>query len=132
MENEIIKVLDELGKRFGIAIDWTAENVMPYLQELGTRFIMYRNCMAILWSFVSLIMIIAGILLVKKMVKYVKSDKYDEYDDVPWIIFFGCIAAFLLIGGSIVLFCNINGIIQNICMPEITIVEYIKSLTTNY
>ena len=31
-------------------------------------------------------MIIAGILLVKKMVKYVKSDKYDEYDDAPWLI----------------------------------------------
>ena len=132
MGNEIIKVLDELGKRFGIAIDWSAENVMPYIKELGTRFIMYRNCMAILWSFISLIMIIAGILLVKKMVKYVKSDKYDEYDDAPWIILFGCIAAFLLIGGPISFFCNITGIIQNVCMPEITIVEYIQSLTTNH
>lgn len=38
MSNEIIKVLDELGKRFGIAIDWTSENVIPYLKYLGERY----------------------------------------------------------------------------------------------
>lgn len=29
MSENIIKVLDELGKRFGIAIDWSSENVTP-------------------------------------------------------------------------------------------------------
>ena len=39
MSENIIKVLDELGKRFGIAIDWSSENVTPYLQSLMSRFI---------------------------------------------------------------------------------------------
>lgn len=131
MANEIIKILDELGKSFGIAIDWSAENVMPYIQELGARFIIYKNYMAIFWIITSIIMFISGIILVKKLIKYVKSDKYDEYDDAPWLIILGCIVAFLLIGGPIVFFCNITGIIQNVCMPELTIVEYIQSLTIN-
>ena len=31
MSDEIIKVIDELGKRFGIVIDWSSENVLPYI-----------------------------------------------------------------------------------------------------
>lgn len=34
MSEEIIKVIDELGKRFGIVIDWSNQNIIPYLQEL--------------------------------------------------------------------------------------------------
>lgn len=34
MSNEIIKVLDDLSERLGIAIDWSSQNVMPYLQDL--------------------------------------------------------------------------------------------------
>ena len=28
----IIKVLDSLADKFGIAIDWTSSNILPYLQ----------------------------------------------------------------------------------------------------
>lgn len=33
MSEEIIKVLDALSEKFGIAIDWTGENVLPYVEE---------------------------------------------------------------------------------------------------
>lgn len=46
MSEEIIKVIDELGKRFGIVIDWSNQNIIPYLQELLKRFICYRNITA--------------------------------------------------------------------------------------
>lgn len=132
MANEIIKVLDELGKRFGIAIDWSAENVLPYIEDLGTRFIMYRNYMAILWIFISIIMFVSGIVLVRKIVKYMKSDNYDEYDDAPWLVLLCILVIALFIAAPIVFFQNTTGIIQNVCMPEITIVNYIKELTTIY
>ena len=32
MSDEIIKVLDDLSDRVGITIDWTSQNVLPYLQ----------------------------------------------------------------------------------------------------
>lgn len=34
MRDEIIKVLDDLSERLGIAVDWTSQNVLPYLQEI--------------------------------------------------------------------------------------------------
>ena len=39
MSEEIIKVLNDLASRFGVAIDWTNQNIVPYLQDLMTRFI---------------------------------------------------------------------------------------------
>lgn len=34
MGEEIIKVLDALAEKFGLAIDWTSNNVIPYLETL--------------------------------------------------------------------------------------------------
>ena len=48
MSEEIIKVLDDLAKRAGIAIDWTSENVIPYLIELGSKLVKYELWMSIL------------------------------------------------------------------------------------
>ena len=37
MSEEIIKILDDLGRRFGILIDWSSKNILPYLQDLIPR-----------------------------------------------------------------------------------------------
>lgn len=37
-----VEVLDELGRRFGIAIDWSSQNVQPYLKELTERVVKYE------------------------------------------------------------------------------------------
>ena len=42
VSDQIIKVLDEVGKRFGLAIDWTQQNIVPYLQELSHKIINYE------------------------------------------------------------------------------------------
>lgn len=34
MSEEVIKILDALAEKFGLAIDWTSANVLPYLQQL--------------------------------------------------------------------------------------------------
>lgn len=39
MSEEIIKILDALADKFGIAIDWTSSNVLPYLQQLCTKYV---------------------------------------------------------------------------------------------
>ena len=40
--NELITVLDYLAQKLGIAVDWTSDNVMPYLKDLCDRFIEYE------------------------------------------------------------------------------------------
>lgn len=31
MSEEVIKILDTIAEKFGLAIDWTSANVLPYL-----------------------------------------------------------------------------------------------------
>lgn len=134
MSQEIINVLDNLGEKFGIAIDWSSQNVLPYLQDLMSRFITYKNCSAIIWIVISIIMIvlsiIIGVIICKKITNYYEkescyciSDKYWGYG-FTWF----CVGIIILIF-VIILFCNINGIFQNVYIPEATIIEYINNLT---
>lgn len=78
MSKEIIKVLDELGKRFGVIIDWNNQNIIPYLQELLKRFICYRNITACVWIIISIAMTISGVVMIRFLNKWIKSDNYDK------------------------------------------------------
>ena len=127
MSEEIIKILDELGKRFGMAIDWSNQNVMPYLQDLMGRFIAYRNTQAIIWIIISIIVIWLSIWGIKKLYKWKKVNDIEEYDD-DWLAYIlgiiGVICA--LCTFIIVLICNIQGLVQNIIIPELSIMDYLK------
>jgi hypothetical protein len=71
MANEIIKVIDELAKRFGIAIDWTNQNILPYLETLGDKFVSYE-----LWTSVTMIVAyILACLVVSIGIKYLNKNK---------------------------------------------------------
>ena len=137
MSEEIIKVLDNLGEKFGIAIDWSSQNILPYLQDLLERFITYKNISAIIWIVVSVVFIILsitlGVIICKKIKKYY-NDKQDYYTwesdrnfgyGLTWFCAGTIILAFIII-----LFCNINGIFKNVYLPETIVIEYINNLTS--
>ena len=75
MTNEIIKLLDELAKRFGIAIDWTSENVMPYLEDLCSRFITYNIVVNVFWIIMAFVVICFDVWFVKKSYQMYKEDR---------------------------------------------------------
>lgn len=131
MSNEIIKVLDELGKRFGIAIDWSNQNIMPYLQELGARFITYKTATGILTIIVLSILIVISSIAIVKLIKWKKSDKFnDSYcnDDSFLFWLFTSLLVCGIIGLAIGIICNITGIMQNLIMPELTIINYLQGV----
>ena len=131
MSEEIIKILDNLGEKFGITIDWTSKNILPYLQDLMNRFIGLKNVQAIIWVVISTIIILVTILIIVGTIKYIKKqDKASyEYEDEVFI----CRLIAFVIGTLTIIFltillCNTFGLIQNIYTPELTLLEYI----TNY
>ena len=125
MSQEIIKVLDNLAQKFGIAIDWTNQNILPYLQDLMGRYISLQNSYAIIWIVISIIMIIGSIILISKCIKATKKRYNTDEDDIAWGILLSIIIITIFV---IVLFCNIFGLLQNIITPEITILNYLKTI----
>ena len=128
MSEEITKILNDLGERFGIAIDWTSQNILPYLQDLMSRFISLRNTQAIIWIIISLIFILTTTIIIIKMIKKLKKldkNSYSYDDKVFAYILIWMILGTIILGFLTALLCNIFGLIQNIYTPEITIIEYL-------
>ena len=128
MSEEIIKVLDKLGKRFGIVIDWSNQNIIPYLQELFKRFICYRNITACVWIILSIAMTISGVVMFRSLNKWRKSDDYDDCDDDMLALLGYIFSVFITALGIGLIIGNVFGIIKNVCMPEMAIYEYITNI----
>lgn len=131
MSEEIIKVIDELGKRFGIVIDWSNQNIIPYLQELLKRFICYRNITACVWIIISIAMTISGVVMIRFLNKWIKSDNYDKdycsYDEMLAALGYMFSICIIALGIGLIIG-NMFGIVKNICMPEMVVYEYIKNI----
>ena len=133
MSQEIIKVLDNLAQKFGVAIDWTSQNILPYLQDLMSRYISLQNAYAVTWIVISTIILIISFIIMFKSINKIKKDSkqikfYDVLDDSP-SAFWGIIcSSFFILIFLIVILCNIFGLFQNIFTPEITILNYLKTI----
>lgn len=126
VSNEIIKVLDYLFEKFGIAVDWTSDEIIPYLQTLGEHIVQYKLANAIFVSIILLIIGLIGMRLFCKMIKKCNSD--DELTDLDcalgWVG--GVVGVILLIIACV----TINTAIKCLTLPEVVILDYIKNFST--
>lgn len=152
MSNEIIKVLDNLAERFGVAIDWTSKNVMPYMQDLYGRIIDYRVMqLAIIYGICIFALIISVSLFAKLYRDYNKVDrKIKELEDggkVQTLFWYGCkryygtepdmttlgnvsiiVAIVLLIFSIVVMLFNICNVVEIINIPEAYVIQIIQNM----
>ena len=128
---QVIKVLDAVCDKFGIAIDWTNNNVMPYIEQLGNKIVAYDICMSIMWLVVGCIPLTIA-FLIKKFLDKKKLEAEDKPNDYyftdgslneaeDWYFIVGI----LLVVAIVIGIANIQGIIQDIIFPEKTIIEFI-------
>ena len=118
MSDEIIKILDDLGRRFGIVIDWSSQNVMPYLKDLMSRYIDYEVMTSIAWIVIGAIMLVGGIIFT---IIFVEND----CDCAPLI------SLGVAICGAVMIGVQVFDIITCYTIPEKVIIEYINSLLSS-
>ena len=118
--SQFIEVLDALCEKFGIVIDWTSQNVIPYVTDLATRIITYEIWTSVVW------IVITGIvfLIIWKLTKNLcKEDALDDGWLLGWV--------FRIITGIIcfsVIGCQIFDIIGAVALPEKTLYYFVKGL----
>ena len=137
---EIIKILDDLAERFGIAIDWADKNVMPYLIDLYERFIDYKIVLNIIPVILFVVVLVIGIIFIKNLFKYKNLAKQNKksnlfFDVESWgidISYFTCISGifliFVFVGTTIFTVCSIDTLLELIFIPEVYMVEYLSNL----
>jgi hypothetical protein len=127
---EIINILDYLCKKFGVVIDWTSENVMPYLEDLCARYIQYEVFTSIAWMIIvpAVTLIIAiPLAITHKKAKAVNWNDYESFTPIIatilWIVF-----AVMALASVAVIGVQVFDIIECYTLPEKVILEYLKTL----
>jgi hypothetical protein len=114
VSKEIIEVLDYIGEKIGVTIDWTSDNVIPYVKELCEKFVSWEIGTSYAW------IAIAGFMFVLALVFTIIINRCSDWDGVEWLIFgVISIAAIIIIGTQVF------DIIECKTFPEKAIYEYI-------
>lgn len=129
--SQFIQILDELGKRIGVAIDWTSTNITPYLTDLISRYTKFIIFEKGSYFIISLILLISGSFLtfkyLKPSLKCCYNSEFENSDDLYkmalWI--FGLFALFI---GILSFSFNLPNFIKSLYIPEYYILNSIKEL----
>lgn len=132
INNQIIEVLNALCKKFGIVIDWTGQNVMPYIQELMKKAVNYE-----LWTSVGWLLIcVAFIFVFFKLIYWCVKNQNNEsniildflYYNEEFPVYFLIIGGILTIIATIYAVTQIMDIITCLTFPEKIIFNMIQSM----
>lgn len=129
MSNEIIKVLDAICDKFGLAIDWTSQNVMPYVEQLCEHIVQYELVSSLIYTVLSLVILIVGTVLCIRMFKKIFKSSLYEFDKVGA---YSC-TIFLLVVIYLIFFpiliTQFEDAITSLTFPEKTIIEFFSQYT---
>ena len=126
MSDEIIKILNAVCNKIGIAVDWSNQNIVPHAKDLLHRCNSYLLVHDIFWVALWLIIGVLAIVCLTKSIK--ELNNYNDYDICDWemVALISCI----IIGISLVgLVFKSQDLIQSIFLPEMRLFEYYKSIT---
>lgn len=120
MENKVIEVIDALCERFGIAVDWTSQNVFPYVKDLMERIIQYE----VVTSIFNIVFSFTACFISFVFMKNVRKKQNSSEDS---IMFTSILFAILLIISVIISPCQFYDIIEVLTIPEKTFIDIIST-----
>ena len=118
--SQFIEVLDALCEKFGIAIDWTSKNVMPYVTDLAARIITYEIWTSAAWFTIAAIVFLIAWKMTKNMCK---EDRFED----EWLIGWGIRIVTGLFCFTVIGF-EVFDIIEALALPEKTLYYFVMGL----
>ena len=131
--NSFITVLDELCKKFGLVVDWTQQNVQPYVQELMSRIIKYEIFKNLLGIVISVLILTLVGFCIRAIIKNYKnkvegyggeSYRIDMFDYAPSLFL-----VFPMLIGFFMLARNVISLAKCITVPELIFLQMLQNLT---
>ena len=122
VSNQIIAVLDAICEKFGIVIDWTASNIMPYLQDLCRRIVSYEIATSVAWIVLQVVIVVLAFHIRNKKVRPIAESDGDDYSLSGYTI----VCAIITVIAFIVICVQAVDIVRALTIPEITIYYFAK------
>lgn len=132
-------IFNMLCEKIGVAIDWTQENIIPYVMELCKRFVILNIVEEALWLVSGIIAVVVIGFLFKAIFKDYKRSADTRDDTFWWDWYSNCISPkvgtifVFVFGGVALLFglimipCSISELLKWAIVPEIQLIEEITS-----
>lgn len=132
MSEEVIKILDALAEKFGLAIDWTSANVLPYLQQLCGKYITYEIATSVVWILIGICLLFVGKYAIGKTKYCWEKYKEDWHSDYNYgVILLGILAGCVIVVGIAVILYQTFDIVTCITFPEKIIIEELQAVYSN-
>lgn len=133
ISSEIINVIDAIAEKLGVAIDWTAQNVIPYIKQLCEKWCQYEVYTSMAWIAIFLVAIVAFTISTPIFHSRAKKVQYDGDCVVTW----GAVISWVLLIISIVVCIvgipvQIMDIIECKVFPEKFILEQVTNMLDTY
>ena len=123
-EDTAMQIINALEYKFGIAIDFTKENIIPYAIDLASRYqkyFIFQHSFEI--ALLIILLILFGLMFYFSSKKIHEGIHMDLYDALQVVSIFGIIV--LTIISIIYIAIAITNIIKAIYIPEFLILELI-------
>lgn len=136
------EVFELICEKIGVVIDWSQENVVPYVMDFLKRYVAYNIVEEILLILFSIVLIVGVVIFFKIIIKDRAKCESKKKDTAFWEYYsyskdidpgFGAVLGFIfgstiLIGG-IIMFCSgMSELLKWCFVPEFQIVEKISYL----
>lgn len=125
--NQIIELLKELANQLGIAVDWTSENIKPFIIEIMNRNAKLSIFNSVIWMIFAVILMTLSIVVIHKMIKDCGGIKWACHDDSVSGFMVAGIVIFLI--SIFIIFCKLHDIGEAIYMPEMVLIERLKEIS---
>lgn len=131
MNMEIEKAIDKIAEKFGIALDWSQDNIYPCIRDILQR---YRT-VSIVQDAVTIVLLVLSVILTTLALKHIfkqiisaddSADDDDDDDFISTIIIAVCIVWLLI--SVLVTIVNIYDITGWIFVPEMQFVKELAKL----
>lgn len=123
MSSEMINVLNKLAEKFGVMIDWTSDNLAPYLTELYSRIVTYNRFVYTAGEIIGAVVLIVCGVLIYRMYKRARNE-WGEYGVFETIVTNA--AAFISIVAAALMIKHIGNALSAWILPEKLILQMLK------
>ena len=127
MSSEVSEVLNTLGEKFGLFVDWSQQNVQPYIEDLIQRVAQYKIATNICGLVILTLIITASTIMIIRFCKMKSSGRITVNND-EFEIGLMVVSAVCLIMGIIISIFVIQDIFKCYYIPEMVFIKELKSL----